>query len=515
MQVTKIPFAQTGSFANLFLDYVAEQDSLRDFYAWSPKPAGFAAALKHRSFPDSHRQQLVAVLKEQYEGLEQSPLLQENIDLLGKKNTFTVTTGHQLNIFTGPLFFLYKIITTINICRELSRQHPDYHFVPVYWMGSEDHDLEEINHIFIDGQKYEWHTGQTGAVGRMQPAGLAELAAELPGRTAVFTEAYSKMPTLAAATRYYVNALLGDTGLVVLDPDHRQLKRQFWPVVQQELTGQVAYKEVEKQNKQLHDAGYKPHLNPREINLFYLDEGLRERIDKQGEFYVVNNTSLRFSEQEILALARQEPEKFSPNVILRPVYQETILPNLGYVGGPSELSYWLQFKKVFAALQVDFPVLMPRNFCLYLNKNAQRKIMRLGLTVEDLFLPLPQLQKKYVKEHSAIDLNEARQAIEQAYAGVRNQAADIDITLVPHVEGRLKKHLADLDRIETKMVRAVKRQQQQAMQRLAWLKEYAFPGGIPQERYLNYLAIPEADFLDQVQQHTDPFDLRMHVLHSR
>ncbi len=512
MKVAKVAFDKTGSFSRIFLDYLAGEPKLAHTHAFEPSIAGFEQALSYRKLSSATRNTLAEVLQGQYAGLQVSEAVQNNIALLARQNTFTVTTGHQLNIFTGPLFFIYKIITTINICRELQQNFPEYNFVPVYWMGSEDHDYAEINHIHVAGKKYTWHTSQTGAVGRFSPAGLPELAAEIPGRTAIFKRAYSNNPNLAAATRQYVNELFGHTGLVVLEPDNAELKKLFLPVVEEEIMGQVSYKEVLARNEFLLAQGYRPQLNPREVNLFYLDEGLRERLERVDGHFVVTNTGLSFSQAELLALARAHPEKISPNVILRPVYQEVILPNLGYVGGPSELAYWLQYKGMFDALKLDFPVLMPRNFGLYLDKNAQRKQQKLGLVYQDLFLHLDALQKKYVhSQNTGLNLDKERQEIIKLYQSIRQVAHKIDVTLEPHVAAQIKKHQQCLDKLEAKLVRAEKRNREAEMQMLRALKENAFPGDIPQERYVNILSIPNKDFIDQVMAITEPFDLRMNI----
>ncbi len=512
MRVEKVAFDQTGSFSRIFLDYLAGDPKLARTHAFAPSTAGFEQALSYRKLPASQRNLLVKVLQEQYSGLDVAAAVTKNIALLQEENTFTVTTGHQLNIFTGPLFFIYKIITTINICQELAGMFPEYNFVPVYWMGSEDHDYEEINHIHVDGRKYTWHTGQTGAVGRFAPTGLPELAAEIPGRTDIFKRAYGENSTLAAATRQYVNELFGHTGLVVLEPDNKELKTAFLPVVREELTNQTSYKEILARNEFLVEQGYKPQLNPREINLFYLDDGLRERIELEDGRFVVMNTDISFSREEMLAFAAENPEKISPNVILRPVYQEVILPNLGYVGGPSELAYWLQYKGMFDALKLDFPVLMPRNFGLYLDKNAQRKQQKLGLTYKDLFIRIDELKKKYVHtQNEGLNLDKERQGIISLYKSIKEVAHRIDVTLEPHVEAQIKKHQQCLDKLEAKLVRAEKRNRDTEMAMIKALKDYAFPAGIPQERYVNLLAIPREDFIEQVMAITDPFDLRMHI----
>ena len=209
MQHKTIPLADTNAFSPFFLDYISQNKNLHPFYHRFPLPEHFGDQVseKKASFPRHHRDVLVAALKEQYAHLKAPAAVSDNITALGDTNTFTVTTGHQLNIFTGPLYFLYKIVTVINACKELAAQYPDYRFVPVYWMASEDHDYEEIKYFRLYGKKYIWETNQSGAVGRFSTKGFDKLLNEVPGDTALFREAYTWNKTLADAVRHYVNAL--------------------------------------------------------------------------------------------------------------------------------------------------------------------------------------------------------------------------------------------------------------------------------------------------------------------
>ena len=512
MRVEKVALDKTGTFSKIFLDYLASKPELAHTHSFEPSIQGFEKALSYRKLSADHRNTLVEVLNEQYAKLTIPESVETNIKILNEQNTFTVTTGHQLNIFTGPLFFIYKIVTTINICRELAEKFPEYNFVPVYWMASEDHDFEEINHTYVDGDKFTWETAQTGAVGHFTNEELVTLAESIPGKIDIFKKAYAESDNLADAVRHYVNELFGATGLVVIDADHQALKAEFKSIIRDELLNQSAFNKVTERSEFLIKKGYKPQLNPREINLFYLDDGLRARIEKEGDSYNIVDTELSFTEDEILTLLEEHPERFSPNVILRPVYQEVILPNLGYVGGPAELAYWLQFKEMFDFFKIDFPVLMPRNFGLYINKNAQRKEEKLGLTHHDLFAEIDALKKKYVHaKNGKLGLDKERGQVEKLYKSINDLALKIDTTLEDHIQAQYTKHEQCLDRIETKLVKAEKRNREDEMHMINELKEYAFPGGTLQERRVNFLSINHDNFIDNLLSLVEPFDLRMHI----
>jgi len=512
MRVEKLALDKTGSFSRIFLDYLTSEPALAHTHSFEPSIAGFEKALSYRKLSPEYRNTLVKVLQEQYTNLELPKSVEQNIQLLKEQNTYTVTTGHQLNIFTGPLFFIYKIATTINICQQLAKKFPEYNFVPVYWMASEDHDFIEINNVYVDGKTYTWQTAQQGAVGRFNPHELANLADNIPGKIALFKKAYRTSDTLADAVRYYVNELFGETGLVVVDADHKELKKEFKSIVKDDLINHSAYKAVMARSQYLKERGYKPQLNPREINLFYLEDNLRARIEQKNNHYVVVDTDIVMTKDEILTLVDTNPEKFSPNVILRPVYQEVILPNLGYVGGPSELAYWLQYKEMFDFFKIDFPVLMPRNFGLYMNKNAERKQKKLGLQYEDLFTQIDALKKKYVHSMNGdLNLKQQRNDVMKMYKSLKTLAHKIDITLEPHIEAQHNKYQQCLDKIEAKLVMAEKRNRDDEMQMIAALKEYTFPEGTLQERKVNYLSINSDTFIANILKSTNPFDLRLHI----
>src|SRR5882762_5110009 len=194
MQLHKIALADTRSFSSFFLDYISQKESLKKFYHRFPVIQDFKEQIteKSTSFPQAHRNILSKTLSKQYEGIKISEQVAENIKSLTDSKTFTVTTGHQLNIFTGPLYFIYKIVTVINACKKLKETYPDFHFVPVYWMASEDHDYEEIKSFRLYGKKYTWTTEEKGAVGRFSTKSFDRLLKEIPGDITLFKEAYLK-----------------------------------------------------------------------------------------------------------------------------------------------------------------------------------------------------------------------------------------------------------------------------------------------------------------------------------
>jgi len=516
MRQEKVPFAETRSFSSFFLDYILQKDSLRPFYSRFPLQENFKVQRDEKSsFPKLHRDVLVRALQKQYKNVQTTDAVKKNMAALSSERTFTVTTGHQLNIFTGPLYFIYKIITVINTCKRLQQAYPDDHFVPVYWMASEDHDFAEISYFHLYGKKYTWQTDEQGAVGRFNPKSLENLFKEIPGDTTLFREAYLHHNSLSDAVRYYVNELFGATGLIVLDPDDRTLKQLFKPVIRDDLFNHTAKRLVENTSTALEALGHKTHVHAREINLFYLDSGLRSRIETTKDGFSVVDTSLHFSKEQLEKMIEDEPEKFSPNVILRPVYQEMILPNLAYVGGPAEVLYWLQLKEVFNHYQLPFPIVMPRNFAMVIDAPTRRKFEKTGLQAKDLFEEKNFLFNHWILRNTNLDLtlSQSIHDVQAIFEQVKIKAGKVDTTLIPHVSAQSKNVINRLEKIETKFIRAEKRLHADKLRQIEVIKDTLFPGGSLQERVDNFLNFYQKDpgFIQSLINHFDPLDFRFTI----
>ena len=384
VEVNKISFEETKRFSKIALDYLNQDEKLQQFFEYETNLDSFEKVIEDRKNVDVDRGLLVSVLKSKYKELNIAE--PKSLESLKEKNTFTVTTGHQLGIFTGPSYFIYKIASVINLCNSLKEEYPKNNYIPVFWMASEDHDYEEIRSTKIYGKKVDWNTNQKGAVGRFY---LEEFKETLESVKEILgdrnEEFYKKLEgiycseNLSNATFRLVSEIFKDENLVIIDADNSDLKRLFIPVLKQDILENIAYKEVMKTNETL-AANYKTQVTPRPINVFYLKNGLRERIiDKNGVFEI-KNTNISFSQKEILEELSANPERFSPNVVLRPMFQETILPNLCYVGGGGELAYWLQLKSAFKAKNVFLPMLLIRSSVMWIDKSSNKKIEKLKLS---------------------------------------------------------------------------------------------------------------------------------------
>ncbi|WP_348824555.1 bacillithiol biosynthesis cysteine-adding enzyme BshC [Flavobacterium aestuarii] len=494
-----ISYQTSGYFSKLIQDYLDQKPELKSLYNHFPALENFEKQIEEKKTNfnnNDKRQTLVNVLKSQYAKLNISKETLNHIELLNNSNTFTITTGHQLNLFSGPLYFLYKIISTINLTKELKTEYPEYDFVPIYWMATEDHDFEEINYFNFHGKKFRWNKESKGPVGRLATEGLDDFleifALEIGGSTnansirKLFEDSYLKHDNLADATRYLANALFGTSGLVILDADNKDLKRNFIPYIKEELLHQTSFKTVTETIATIKD--YSIQVNPREINLFYIEDNLRERIILENGIYKVNHTKIQFTESEILALLESNPEKFSPNVIMRPLYQEVILPNLCYIGGGGEIAYWLELKSFFASAKVTFPVLLLRNSVLLATEKQSKKADKLNLTWTDLFSKQADLTNRITQKLSdyPIDFTEQKETLKKQFEKLLELANHTDKSFLGAVKAQETKQIKGLENLEKRLLIAQKRKFHDELQRIIELQNDLFPNQSLQERQANF-----------------------------
>jgi len=508
---TQIPYRATGLFSNLVNDYMEAKGTAQSFVEYNATIEGYKQAIDQRAFFPTNRKVLVEVLQNQYAQLEKEvtdsnalnnkesfKLVNDKVHLLLKENTFTVTTAHQPNIFTGPLYFIYKIIHAIQLAAELKKQFPQHNFVPVYYMGSEDADLEEVGSYTLAGEAYQWNTQQKGAIGRMKVDDeLIKLLQNLEGYWSVkplgkeamevLKQAYKKGKTISEATLALVHAYFGKYGLVVIQPDNAQLKSLFMDVMEKELRTGFSQKAIQATKDKLAST-YHVQSDGRDLNLFYLKENTRSRIEKQGASYTVVDTDIRFTEEEIIKELHANPDRFSPNVILRGVYQETILPGVAFIGGGGELAYWMELKNVFNEAKVHYPILQLRNSFMFMNEKQMTQWNSLGFALEDVFKPLLDLELNYVKNQTKenLALTQHIASLNNLYTSIQQDVIKIDVSLGGHTKNLSVQAQKKLALLEKKMVRAEKRKQKTSIDRIQAIKGSLFPKNSLQERVENF-----------------------------
>ena len=510
-KATSIPYRATRLYSNLVNDYMESKGEAASFVNYAPTIDGYKKAIEQRTSFPTNRKVLVEVLQSQYTQLAKDTnassllnnqhafkLVNENVSLLLKENTFTVTTAHQPNIFTGPLYFIYKIIHAIQLAAELKKKFPKNNFVPVYYMGSEDADLQEVGAYTLAGEAYQWNTKQKGALGRMKVDDeLIKLLQNLEGYWSVkplgkdtlevLKQAYLKGKTISEATLALVHAYFGQYGLVVLQPDNTALKSLFVEVMEKELRTGFSQKAIGPTKEKLAST-YHVQSDGRDLNLFYLKENSRTRIEKQGSDYIVVDTEIRYTEEEIVQELHAHPERFSPNVILRGVYQETILPGIAFIGGGGELAYWMELKNVFNEVKVHYPILQLRNSFMFMNEKQTAHWNNLGFTLADLFKPVLELELDYIKSQTQenLALTNHIASLNELYESIQQDVIKIDTSLGDHAKNLSIQAQKKLALLEKKMIRAEKRKQQTSIDRLQAIKGSLFPKNSLQERVENF-----------------------------
>ena len=522
-----IPFSSTQLFSKLINDYVEGKGTAIDFVQYAPNVEGYQAAIEGRKLHPIDRGLLVEVLTAQYANMDPKAAVQQHIELLKSDETFVVTTAHQPNLFSGPLYFFYKIIHAIQLAASLKKQFPQYNFVPVYYMGSEDADLDEVGAFNLDATRYQWSTKQTGAIGRMVvDDALLKLIQQLEGywsvlpqgktALAILKEAYQKGKSINEATLSFVHAFFGPKGLLVLQPDDAKLKAAFIPVMEKELLTQFSHDAIQPAIAALSKA-YHVQTEGRTLNLFYLKDQTRARIEKQGDQYIVVDTDIRFSQSEILTELHQYPERFSPNVILRGVYQETILPGVVFVGGGGELAYWMELKNVFQQVGVHYPLLQLRNSFLLINQKQATQWSSMQFGDQDFFKPMLDLEVAYVKKHAseALHLSDQMESLTNLYTVIKNEVVKVDPTLGAHAENLAHQAKAKIAELEKKMVRAERRKQVVAIQRIHRIKKELFPQDNLQERVENFskwVGQYDQSWIETIMEHSTGLESKFRII---
>lgn len=500
MQTVYKPYNQVPQLSSSDVAYAQADQRLRPFYKYAVELAAFEQVIADKQNDHTNREVLVKVLQEQYDGVNTSTAVLNNIDSLRNKNTFTVITAHQPSLFTGPLYFIYKTITAINLAKELKATYPAYNFVPVFWLGSEDHDFEEINHFHLFNKTITWENDEQGPTGMMTTETLQPVLDELKDILGNSDNAQTICQKLVAAyqsgndfgrsTFLFVNELFKEYGVVVALTSHKALKELFIPIMEEEIFEQPSIHLIEKTIAQKEALGLKNQATPREINLFYMKKGIRERIVEEGGKYQVLHQNISFTKEELKNELHQHPEHFSPNVVMRPLYQELIFPNLAYIGGGGELAYWRERLTQFEHFGINFPMLIRRNSVLWIDKGSQKRMDKLGLSVDDIFKDVDELIRNYLHENSKEELTitEQKATIDKMYDEISEQAKRVDPTLEKAVLAEKTRQMKSLDQLETRLIRAEKKKHETAVNQIRSLIEKLFPANGLQERYDNFLS---------------------------
>ncbi|MDL1913549.1 MAG: bacillithiol biosynthesis cysteine-adding enzyme BshC [Bergeyella sp.] len=493
---TRIPFGKIDRVPRLIKDFVEGKIEGFSHLIFNKKNILPALLRKEESFSHKTRTLLCRALEKQYRGYSLDSSQEENLELLRDAKTFTVVTGHQPNLFTGPVFFIYKILQTIKTADHLKKRYPDYSFVPVFWMATEDHDFEEINHFWTENHRYELGGASGGAVGKILvqedyfiSAFEKEFQDCIYGTELIewMKEAYKKGNSLSEAIRKLTQRIFSRYGLLCLDGDDVLLKAEMKSVFRDEIFSCTLKKTTGNTREFIKKAYHKVQVQPREINLFYLTD-TRDRIVFDGVQFSVLDKEIFFTQEEILEILEKHPEKFSPNVLMRPVFQESVLPNIAYVGGNAEIMYWLELKEYFAYLRLPFPLLIPRNSLLFLEEKTFKKIDKLHLRISDFFGNFADIITDILLENHPLkdEINDKKRLIRRAFEDLKTQAALTDITFRNLVEAEEKRQLKSFCKMQKRLLRAERIKQKELVERVENLFYAVHPKKNWQERSLNF-----------------------------
>ena len=500
----------------LVQDLLNHSEQVRMFVSAFFSKENCISAAQNRSFSKESRGVLVAQLNAQYANDIASDEVKKNILSLQSESSFTVVTGHQICSAGGPLYLIYKIFSAIRITQELNASQSEFHFVPVYWMATEDHDIEEIRHFHWGNEKVEHAAEFEGIAGELP---TEEFLSWLKGKrvegkfndiglSELFIQAYSKK-NFTEATRYWVNELLGEYGVVCIDGNDSALKALASGLFEKEIQEKFVFSEVSKTNLEIENFGYNPNIQPRYFNLFWLKNVTghitRKRLDLKGEVFQTSDTEEHFTSEDLMQIRNE----LSPNVLLRPLYQETILPNIVYIGGPSELGYWLQLKNAFAAAELQMPLLAHRLSMVLVRKRDLDFVAKNKLDIAELLQEkLHEAQKKMLGAMNVKSFATECEETSKNFENIRNYIAEVDSSLVGWISAEEKKQMDQWNAIEQKIKKAIKNKEEVKFSQLEKFFAFTNPNHIPQERIFSLLYATEIvgwNNLKEVLEQIDPF----------
>ena len=470
---------------------------------------------KSISYSSEHRKILCLHLNDHYSSGSTTEAQEINLALLAKDNTFTITTGHQLSLGLGPLFLIYKALHVINLCEQLNKEQSDFQLVPVFWLASEDHDFEEIKATQFFHKDFAWDTNQTGPVGRFETSGLNETYQAM---LSLFQEdAREELKDLfhVGEGRYVehyktlLNKVFGSYGLLIMDGDNPELKRMFIPLMQKELEHQFVFEHVNTTNQALLDAGQKVQAHVRPINLFYMTEGQRSRIILSTDGFLIDE--IEWKKDELIKELVRFPERFSPNVLFRPMYQEHILPNICYVGGSGEMAYWAQLKATFTAVNVEFPLIQTRVSAIIAPDYIDESV--LASYFSDLSTQIETLLSKESNRDTVFnaldeEVTRLKLRMSEGISSFGNEAnkwcgaqlVSIDSSVSHYKQRWQKEEKQHLD---------------SQIKRLERIHRELYPNKIPQERQMNLLHFCGKhsihDWISALKHQIDPFSQDIHI----
>jgi bacillithiol biosynthesis cysteine-adding enzyme BshC len=509
-----VSFDRLHGFSELFVTYCQAYSQVSDYYAGDFRSLSQRSriAAKRAEAPRA-RDRLADVLIDQNQRWQLDDLTRRNIESLREPESIAVVTGQQVGLFTGPLYTVYKTITALQLARQLEEQ-TGRAVVPIFWMAGEDHDYEEISGIHVIQRnelatvrytEHEMSDGlPRGPVGRLTIGEQIEPVFQKLEENLLDTEfspelmrtirsAYAPGTTLTDAFARLLNAFFSESGLVLVSPDDRRLKQLAAPLWRREI------EEYAESEKRLRDRGakleesYHAQIYARATNLFLLEPEGRfalEPSEAPGEFRL-RGLDRGFSKAELLEMVAEQPERFSPNVALRPLMQDYLFPTAAYVGGPGEIAYFAQIEPLYDWLEIPMPVIYPRVSGTIVESKIRKVLDRYELSLPEVQQELGALFKQVIIDYGDVDVegefDDALRYIHEAINHLKPIAGEVDQTLVSSTEATRAALMKEMDKLKQKIIRAEKRNHDEISGQLQKAQTGLFPERQLQERYLSVL----------------------------
>lgn len=521
-------FNKLPNFSKLFLDYVSGNEEiykkLKPFFnAHFSENEDFFKVIDskiqnynaNRYFDKSL---LIEILKRQNMDFGGNDKTAANIELLKNDDTFAVVTGQQVGLYTGNLYTIFKTITTIKLAESLKTRFPQFNFVPVFWLESEDHDFEESNHVHIinkqnelvrigfedPGANGEDENPKRNAIpvggmkfdGSIQPinAQLLEALMETDYKENVMGKVnafYSPGNDFKTAFAGMLNWIFSDHGLVFVDPADKEIKKLLTPVFEKELmTSPRLCEELINTSAEL-EKNYDLQVKPKVINLFFFHNGNRLLIEpRENDRFALKNSKRRFDREELMNILFENPELFSPNVVLRPICQDYLLPTIAYVGGPSEISYFAQFKPAYIHYDLTMPVIFPRSSVTILENKITKFVKNYNVNFEEIF-DHKALITKVVNKLSEVkiddEVSKVQDELNKAFYELKNMTAKVDQTLLSGVDNLKERMNQNLEQFKGKLINAQAKKSDVATNQIDKVVNNIYPNHNLQERVINVL----------------------------
>lgn len=525
-----LPHGENG-FSNLFLDYISNAPGLsryfeHNFQSFDSLPA-FAENCPKRL---AHRETLVEVLTDQNRrfGITNETTF-ENIRSLGHEATFAIVTGQQVGILTGPLYTIYKTITAIKLARKLSENYPQYRFIPVFWLEGEDHDFEEVNHINIlnsDAQPIESKYFDDEKPVLKNPGAVGEIVFDehlvsfFESIDKVLPHSEFKQPLLELLRKMYqpgvtfiqafvsmMNHMFGNDGLVYISSNDKRLKQILTPLFIKELSEYPRVSQLIIEQSAELEGQYHAQIKTKALNLFFFHKGGRYFIEPREHDFSLRGTRHFIPREEMLRLATEQPELFSPNVALRPLCQDTILPTFAYVAGPSEIAYFAQLKNVYRYFGMTMPMIYPRASVTLIEEKLERIMGKYQLGIGDFIGRKPDIEKKVIESVSEIKIDDMFLEASRRIADLANEMKFginyIDSTLIGALDNTMLRIEQQLEVLKQKVTDAQRRKHEIALRQISKVANTIFPNMNFQERELNIIQIMNKHGLDFVRNISD------------